>query len=250
MKKELILEKISLPGRQLNIEILQEIQKNPMLYKKDLLKILKKESVKPQSPSARIEYNHWLYAMYLLAEQRDKDALAPILKLFSRKGNFLNPLTGDIVLQNLGQILASVANGDIASIIKLTENTKANEYCRAAGIESLVILTEIGDYNREDLYHYFDGLFKNLERESTFVWSMLAQSAIVLFKKSFFKEVKQAFHNQLIDEIFLDLEEVEAYIDNPELSQLALVKKKYGIIIDAIAAMDWWANFKENKEEI
>lgn len=248
MNKESVLEKISLPGRQLSMDVLLEIQNNPRVYKKDLLKILKQEASNPQNPAARIEYNHWLYSMYLLAEQRDKDALAPIIKLFSRKGNFLNPLTGDIVLQNLGQILASVANGDTLPITKLVENTKANEYCRAAAIEALVIMTEIGEYKREDLYQYFNELFKTLEREPIFPWSILSQSAIVLFKKSFLKEVKQAFHNQLIDEIFLDLEEVEAYIDNPELAQLALIKKKYGIIIDAIAAMDWWANFKEDKE--
>ncbi len=249
MKKESVLDILMLPGRQIKTEILVEIQQNPKLYKKDLLKILKQEAANPQNPAARIEYNHWLYSMYLLAEERDKDAYSPIIKLFSRKGNFLNPLTGDIVLQNLGQILASVANGDISQIIKLIENTNANEYCRAAAIEALVIMVEIGEYTREELYHYFNELFKTMERIPIFPWSILCQSAILLYKKSFLKEVKQAFHNQLIDEIFLDLEEVETYISDQELSQLALVKKKYGIIIDAIAAIDWWANFKEDKEE-
>jgi hypothetical protein len=41
------------------------------------------------------------------------------------------------------------------------------------------------------------------------------------------------------------MEEIETYLSNPELSQLSLAKKKHGIIIDAAAAMEWWANFKE-----
>lgn len=245
MNKSEILEQLQLPGRQLSRELLEVIQSNPDLYREDLLAILNREADNPQNPASRTEYNHWLYAIYLLAELREKKAYSLIIKLFSRTGNFLNPLTGDIVLQNLGQILASVANGDTSLIKELIENESANEYCRGAGIEALVIMTELGEISREDLYHYFNELFKKLKRLPIFPWSILAQSAILLFKKSFLKEVKQAFNNDLIDEIYLDREEIDAYLADPELSQLALVKKKYGIIIDAISAMDWWTNFKE-----
>ncbi len=250
MKKEQVLETLKLPGRQISREVLAEIRDNPKLYKPELLKILKREASKPQNPAARIEYNDWLYCLYILAEFREKDALKSMIKLFSRKGNFLNPLTGDIVLQNLGPIFASVANGNTTDLMKMIEDVGVNEYCRASAIEALVIMVEIGEYAREELYHYFDKLFKTLERTPIFPWSVLSQSAILLYKKSFLKEVKQAFSNQLIDDIYLDLEEVEAYIANPELSQLALAKKKYGIIVDAISAMDWWTNFKNEKEDI
>ena len=77
-------------------------------------------------------------------------------------------------------------------ITKLVENTKANEYCRAAAIEALVIMTEIGEY-KEDLYQYFNELFKTLEREPIFPWSILSQSTIVLFKNLFLKEVNRHF---------------------------------------------------------
>ena len=245
MNKSEILEKLQLPGRQLSRDVLEVIQHNPDTYRSDLLKILDQEADNPQNPASRTEYNHWLYAIYLLAELREKKAYPLIIKLFSRSGNFLNPLTGDIVLRNLGQILASVANGDISLTKELIENESANEYCRGAGIEALVIMVELGEMSREDLYQYFNQLFKKLDKKPIFPWSVLAQSAILLFKKSFLKEVKQAFNNELFDEIYLDREEIDAYLADQELSQLALVKKKYGIIIDAISAMDWWTNFKE-----
>ena len=40
MKKEEILEKLKLPGRQLDRNVLEEIQKQPSNYKEDLLAIL------------------------------------------------------------------------------------------------------------------------------------------------------------------------------------------------------------------
>ena len=216
MKKEEILEKLKLPGRQLDRNVLEEIQKQASNYKEDLLAILNREADNPQNPASRMEYNDWIYAMYLLAEIREKKAYRPILKLFTRPGNFLN------------------------------QNQNINEYCRAACIETLVIMVEIGELEREELYHYFVELFNLLERSPIFPWTVLAQSAILVFKKSFLKEVKQSFKNQLIDDIYLDMEEVKSYLSNPELSQLALAKKKYGIIIDAVSALEWWINFKES----
>jgi hypothetical protein len=245
MSKEEILETLSRPGRVLSREIIEEIQHNPETFREELIQILNREAANPQTPASRTEQNDWLYAIYILSELREKKAYDLIIRLFSREGNFLNPLTGDIVLQNLGQILASVARGDTSLIKNLIENEAFNEYCRGAGIEALVIMVEIGELSREDLYHYFDELFKKLQRIAIFPWTILSQSAILLFKKSFLKEVKQAFNNNLIDEIYLDLEEVEDFLAKPELSQLALSKKKYGIIIDAASAMDWWTNFKE-----
>lgn len=245
MKKTEVLEQLKLPGRELNRKILEEIQNSPSQYKDELLDILTKEADNPQNPASTVEYNHWLYAMYLLAEFRDKRAYLPIIKLFTRPGNFLNPLTGDIVLQNLAQILASVAHGEIRPIKDMIENTNLNEYCRGAGIEALVIMVEKKELEREELYHYFALLFKTLERNPIFPWTILAQSAILLYKKSFLKEVKQAFQSELIDEIYLDMDEVKSYLSDPDLSSLALAKKKHGIIIDAVSALDWWVNLKE-----
>ena len=122
MKKEEILEKLKLPGRQLDRNVLEEIQKQASNYKEDLLAILNREADNPQNPASRMEYNDWIYAMYLLAEIREKKAYRPILKLFTRPGNFLNPLTGDIVLQNLAQILASVAHGEVNPIKEIIQN--------------------------------------------------------------------------------------------------------------------------------
>lgn len=247
MKKELILEELKKPGRQISRETLSEIRDNFKTYKKELVKILNREAKSPQDPSSKLEQNDWLYSMYILAELREKDALTPIVKLFSRKGNFLNPLTGDIVLTNLGQIIASVANGDNSLLKVKILDKKLNEYCRAAFLEALVIMVYIGEMEREDLYSYFKELFKTLEKEPVFIWSVLVQCSALLYKKTFLKDIKQAYKNNLVDEIYVDLEEIDSFIADPELSSLGLSQKKYGIIKDAITAMDWWTNYKEEK---
>jgi Protein of unknown function (DUF1186) len=49
-------------------------------------------------------------------------------------------VTGDLVTEDLGRILASVCDGNIEPIQQLIENRQANEYVRSSALNSLVIL--------------------------------------------------------------------------------------------------------------
>jgi hypothetical protein len=237
------IEKLKKPGRFLEETVIREILDKYTNYKSSLIEILDQESLNPQDPNSRIEDNSYLYAMYILAEKKEKEAFSRVLKLFSREGSFLNPLLGDIVLQNLAQILTSTFNGDISILKNSVLNEKLNEYIRATYLETITILTYLKMIPREDTFHFFSELFRIEKKTPIFLWSILAQSAVLLFNKQFSKEILSLFDSNNIDEIFLTREEVEEFWSNPEEAGLNTVKKKWGIILSAKEEMNWWANF-------
>ncbi len=239
--KDLLLA-LKKPGRFLSRKTLEEFGILSKNHIPELLEILDSESNSPQDPNSREEINAYLYAMYFLAKLREEKALDSILKLYSRKGNFLNPLNGDIVLDNLAQILASV-NVSISSTRTGILDVEGNEYTRAAMIESIAIQTYLNRIPREETFHFFKDLFHSLERENFFTWSMLAQCSTLLYEKSFSKEILSLFNEEFIDEIFLSREEVEEFWENPASARLNTVREKWHLIEDAIESMNWWANF-------
>ena len=236
------IEKLKKPGRFLEVSVIQDILTNYTFYKTSLIEILKNESENPQDPNSRVEDNSYLYAIYILAEKKEKEVFDMILKLFSREGNFLNPLLGDIVLQNLAQILTSTFNGNISNIKNLILDERLNEYIRATYLEAISMLTYLKEIPREDTFYFFSELFKIEKKNPIFLWSILAQSSVLLFNKQFSKEILSLFDSNLIDEVFLTREEVEEFWSNPEEASLNTVKKKWGKILSAIEDMNWWAN--------
>ncbi len=68
-----------------------------------------------------------IFSMFLLAQFREKEAYQPIVDFFSLPGDLVFDLTGDVVIEDLKKILASVSNGDTTLIKQLIENKNANE---------------------------------------------------------------------------------------------------------------------------
>ena len=95
----------------------------------------------------------YFYALYLLAQFREKRAYPLIVKYFGELGldnEALDP-TGDIVTEDLKSILASVCNGDFGLIKQLIEDQNVNIFVRSAALSSLVILYNNNQLSRKDL---------------------------------------------------------------------------------------------------
>ena len=122
-----------------------------------------------------------LYAMYLLAQFRESQAYQPIIEFFSVPGEISMDVTGDLVTEDLGRILASVCDGNIEPIQQLIENRQANEYVRSSALSSLIILVLRGALDREVVIKYFEELFSTrLEREYSSIWTNLVMESAVL----------------------------------------------------------------------
>ena len=181
------------------------------------------------------------YALYLLAQFREKRAYPLIVKYFGELGLEIEALdpTGDIVTEDLNSILASVCHGDLNLIKQLIEDPQVNEYVRSAALDSLVILYNTDQLSREDLVGYIGNLFDQ-DEDTFFVTSLVAISCAIHPKELYDKLVK-CFDQELVEEIFVGREDLDESMRMGIEKVLAELKgsHQYQLINDAISDMDW-----------
>jgi hypothetical protein len=147
-------------------------------------------------------YMAHIYAMYLLAQFREPR--------FSTPGDIILDVTGGVVTEDLGRVLASVSCGDIGLITALAENEQANEYVRDAALRSLVSVVACGEQTREDVLAYYQSLFQGrLPREFSILWNDLVWSSTHLYPEELYEDIKQAYEDELIENGVIRLENVE-----------------------------------------
>lgn len=192
------------------------------------------------------DYMGHIYAMYLLAQFRERDAYPLIFDFFSIPGEVSLEVTGDVVTEDLENILASVSCGDVSLIQALAENESVNEYARAAALEALLCLVVAGEIRREEVIEYYKSLFHSAGREPSLFWDVLVSCCADLYPEEVYEEIEEAFAEGLIDEQFIDLKLVDESLALGKEKALAeLQKRGYGLIEDTIAEMEKWACFRQ-----
>jgi hypothetical protein len=192
-------------------------------------------------------YMTHLYAMYLLAQFREPRAYPLIVQFFSTPGEITLDMTGDVVTEGLGRILASVACGDISLITTLVENEQANEYVRNAGLTSLVFMVACGEQDRDDVITYFQKLFRStLVRQPSYIWDGLVSASATLYPQEVYAHIKQAYLDRLLDPYTIRLEYVENVLSRDKALVLSELndQRRFTLIGDTIREMEWWACFQ------
>ncbi len=100
------------------------------------------------------EDNSFLYAMFLLAQFREPKALQPLLNFFTSNSQTAIALTGDVVTESLGQLLAGVSGGQITPIQEVIENAEIDPFVRGACLEAF-LLGGLGRDNSQRRDHLF-----------------------------------------------------------------------------------------------
>src|SRR6266478_4997423 len=140
----------------------------------ELLRVVETIAANPGEFAKREDYMLSVFALYLLAQFREKRAYPAIVKMFSAPGETSYELVGDTVTEGLKQILASVYDGNPAPLHGLIEDEEANEYVRDAAINAILVLEETGQMPRAEVIEYFRSLFHGrLQRTHSFVWDGL-----------------------------------------------------------------------------
>jgi hypothetical protein len=198
------------------------------------------------------DYFLHLYAMYLLAQFKESQAYLPIVEFFSVPGDLSMDVTGDLVTEDLGRILASVFDGNIEPIQQLIENRQANEYVRSSALRSLMILVVEGTLDREVVIKYFEELFSTrLEREYSFIWTKLVMESVMLAPLELKQQIDRVFDAELVEEFFFDREDVDYYINLGQEASLNELRtqKHYTSFEDTISEMEWWSCFQDKKRK-
>lgn len=213
----------------------------------ELLKILEHAEQNVQELVYQEDYMAHIFAMYLLAQFRERRAYPLIAKFFSIPGRITMDLTGDVVTEDLGRILASVSGGDISLMTSLVEDEEANEYVRDAALEGMVTLVARGERSREEIMAYVQSLFRGkLRREHSHIWNGLVDASTDLYPEEVLEDIKQAYEDDLVEEFFIGFESVDEAMALGKERVLEDLRKnrRYTFIENTVSEMEWWACFK------
>ncbi len=198
-----------------------------------------------------IENDDWgfIYAVYLLAQFREKRAYPLVMELLSLPEKELDLLFGDY--EGLDSVMASVSCGDSSLIKELVENREADEYIRSYALYALITVHVSGDMSREALLTYFKELFDGkLERETAPVWDGLVDCCLDLHADELFDDIIGAYDSELVWEVLISKKNVaQAFaVDKQTAIDKLHNNQRFRLIEDAVKEMERWACFDENAE--
>ena len=206
----------------------------------ELLRVMESVADDPVKHAELKDYMLHDFALYLLAQFREKRAYAPIVKMFSAPGETPFELFGDTVTEGLSQILASVYDGNPAPLRGLVESEQVNEFVRSAVLDSFLVLEHTGQMPRAEVVEYFRSLFHGkLQRVHSYAWDGLVCAVADLPAPELLEEVRQAYAEGLVDRTVADLAGIERDVASPKPWR----RERQHLITDAIAEMEWWASF-------
>jgi Protein of unknown function (DUF1186) len=177
----------------------------------DLLRVLEAVANDPAKWAAERQNDMLhVFAVYLLAQFRDKRAYPLLVKSVSAPGEVPFDLFGDTITEGLKQLFASVYDGDPVLLQGLVESEHINEFVRDAAIDAFLVLEHTGQMPRDKVADYFRSLFHGkLQRTPSQAWSGLVCAVADLPAPELLEEVRQAYADDLVDSMVADLEEIE-----------------------------------------
>jgi len=207
----------------------------------ELLRVLESVAADPANWAERTDNMLPVFAIFLLAQFREKSASPLLLKILSTPGEVPFDLFGDTITEGLSQILASVYDGDAAPLHGLVESDGVNDYVRSAALDTFLVLERTGQMPREKVLEYLSSLFHGkLQRTPCYIWNCLVCTVADLPAPELLKEVRQAFAEGLVDTTFASLEGIE----RDATATKPWRRERLHLITDTIAEMEWWASFK------
>jgi len=232
------------PGRALRQAVAKKDEMTP-----HLLKALERAANDPEKILDEVN-DSYVYAMYLLAQFREKRACPLIIKLASHSPELVDDLLGDISTEDLGNILASVSLGDASLITELAANKEAEEFARASAIRAWLPLVVSGEKSREEAMAYYKSLFEGgLEDRNEVVWSELVDSATDLYPEEVYDHIKKAYADGLIDEFYVASAWVDGRMELGKEEVLAELPEDNHLIEDAASELSWWFQSRGHDED-
>jgi len=210
----------------------------------ELLRVLEAVAGDPVQWAERKEYMLHLFALFLLAQFREKRAYPLVVKIFRAPGELLYDLVGDIVTDGLSQILGSVYDGEPAPLEQLIESEDVYEYVRSSAIDAFSVLEHSGQMPREQVVGYFQRLFGGrLKRTYSQAWNGLVCAVADLPAPELLEDVRRAYKDGLVDPGYADLPGIERDL----LTRPQGRREHHHIITDAIAEMEGWSSFRQEE---
>jgi vesicle coat complex subunit len=235
--------------------ILQEIINSQDEAIPILIDILKKVLEGPDRYAQDESYFGHIYASYLLAQFRVKEAYPIFIAMLRLPDELPHQLFGDTICEAGSRILASICGGEVEPIKELITNTEADEFVRSAAVMSLAILVLHGVLPRKDVMEYYRMLLTiGVEDRNPIVIAEVVSSCNNLYPEEAMKEIQAVFENKWIEDNYIDYGFIEETLTAGKDNVLERYKhdSHHQFIDDTIEELHWWACFQEEsfaKEE-
>lgn len=160
-------------------------------------------------------------------------------------------LTGDVITEDLGRMLASLCYGDLGPIKRLIEEPEDNEWVRSAALDALVDLYVEGQLERENIIDYLKELFLfKVEQKSSFIWSAMVNTACDLYPEGLVEEIRRACVEGLVNHGDVGFDDVKRTLQGGKEKRLEDTRGyRKGLIGNVVDEIGWWACFQDAKDE-
>lgn len=245
---ELLKRLVDAPDHPYPQDIIQEMIDRHEELTPALLEVL---SDAARLPEYYLEGGNWklvTFACYVLAQFRVTAAYKPLCTLLAGEEDTIDELFGDMITGDLGNILASVYDGDDAPLRALVENKDVYEYVRGSAVALCYqcLLVE-GKISREALEAYATELLgSKLEQKPGVYWDCWTAFCADLGFASTVPLIQKAIDNNLCDPWFYGLKELIQSASNGGTEDW---KHFTGLIDDTIEETSWWATWEKSKDE-
>jgi len=200
-----------------------------------------------------------IYALFLLAQFREKQAYPLIVKLLSKNNDIPYQLFGDVITEDLPNILAAVCHNDLSLIKQLIEDESVEKFVRTSALSALLVLYLEDDLERLSIIDYLNSLFNKIKREPHVLWDELISMSMDIKAAGLMTEIQMVLDEGLLEFNDFNLKYVQDSfqqydsneIDNEdELKKQLLKQYNYRYPIDIINDFKKWGSFEKDVEAI
>ncbi len=181
-------------------EALEEAMARPEEVTGGLLKLVAEVALDP-AKTLDPENNSMghIIALFLLAQFRETQALPLLAEVLALGGAEVDQLFGDVLIDDMARILASVSGGETGPIRSLIEKPDVDPRVRRSALHSLFSLVYSDVVERRPMVKYLGELFGGkLDRRPSEVWTELVRTASWLGPEELYDEIQKAHEEGLL----------------------------------------------------
>jgi hypothetical protein len=188
-------------------------------------------------------------SLFMLAEFRDPRAY-PLLLAVAHHPR-VEDVFGDSITEDVGRLAFSLWDGDLASVQRLAEDARADEWARAGGLHALLLLTLHGQIERASAIAYLREHLqaRRMSRCAPIVRNELAQVALNLHPADLLDLLARAYNYGYIDPQYVAWNELVGAAKRSVADVMAESRaQNRGAVTDAIGEIEKWATYTEPRE--
>ncbi len=244
MTTEQVIEKLRHPGNKVPQKEFEEVVRRRDEFVPLLIEEIKRAT--ELGSEAPVDDLGSSFALYLLAQLREPQALEPIMEYFALDSDE-DDLFGDMITQNGGQVLAAVGHKNPEALEAYVKREGISRWVRSATFLALALQVVCGDRPREEVVRFFRHLVQtNAFGDNDEAWTDLVYACTVLDPRDLLDEIEQLYQRDLVDyTLFGNFERIQKDANQDPAQYLARKKKQHPPITDAADEVRWWQMFSE-----